>query len=398
MQDFKDKKIVLGITGSIAAYKSTYLIRELIGLGAKVKVIMTKSAKEFVSPLTIQALSGEVVRSESFDSDDEKAMSHIELARWADFLLIAPSTANFLAKMAHGIADDLLSTIYLVTKAPTIICPAMNKCMWEHPATQDNCKTLLSRKVMIIGPDHGAQACGEFGQGRLSEYYQIVNSLRLYHINHLLLGRNVLITAGPTQEDIDPARFLTNRSSGKMGYALAQAAYIAGANVTLISGPTKINIPEGIKFISVTSAKEMLESVLENLQTNMIFIGSAAVADYRLENPSNKKLKKDDSDTLVLTLTKNPDIIKEVAATQKALYTIGFAAETNNLIENATKKLHVKGIDMIVANEVGKNLGFDSDNNKVVLLTHNSKIELNLNHKINIAGEIIINLARIINE
>ena len=393
MQNLTNKKILLGITGSIAAYKCTYLIRELVELGATVKVVMTKSAQEFVSPLTLQALSGEDVRSESFDPEAEKAMSHIELARWADYLLIAPATANFIAKMTHGIADDLLSTIYLVTKSPSIVCPAMNTCMWEHPATQDNYQTLLQRGVTFVGPDHGAQACGEYGPGRLSDNQQIINTIRLHHIRSLLTNQNVMITAGPTQESIDPARCLTNHSSGKMGYALAQAAQIAGAKVTLISGPSALDAPADIKFIKVKTAKEMLSAVLDNLQSGMIFIGSAAVADYRLENPALTKHKKEKTDTLTLTLIKNPDILKEVVATQKTSYTIGFAAETDNLIENATAKLHSKGVDMIIANEVGEDIGFYNDNNKVVLLTKNTQHEIELDNKLNIAGEIIKSLA-----
>lgn len=359
---------------------------------------MTESAKEFVSPLTLQALSGEEVRSEAFDFQAENAMSHIELARWADFLLIAPATANFLAKMAHGIADDLLSTLYLVANSPVIVSPAMNRCMWEHEATKANCQILQNRSVMIVGPEHGVQACGEYGYGRLSENERIINSLRLYHVKNLLAGKSILITAGPTQEAIDPVRCLTNHSSGKMGYAIAEAAAIAGANVILISGPTTIIPPQSIKLIKVTSAKEMLKSVLDNLQQGMIFIGTAAVADYCLENPSKNKLKKDESDILTLKLTKNPDILKEVVASEKTSYTIGFAAETNDLIANALKKLTDKKVDMIIANEVGENIGFNNDKNQVVILTKNQSIELKLNHKINIAGEIIINIAKMMDK
>ncbi|MDF1758295.1 MAG: bifunctional phosphopantothenoylcysteine decarboxylase/phosphopantothenate--cysteine ligase CoaBC [Legionellaceae bacterium] len=396
MQDFKDKKIVLGITGGIAAYKSTYLIRELKNLGAQVRVVLTQSAKEFVSALTLQALSGEDVRCETFDHKAEKAMSHIELARWADYLLIAPASANFLAKMTHGIADDLLSTIYLVANTPVIVCPAMNKSMWEHPATKDNCKTLISRGVQVVGPNIGIQACGEYGLGRLCEYNQIINALRLNHIKGALSGHNILLTAGPTQESIDPVRCITNHSSGKMGYALAEAALFAGAQVTLISGPTTIQAPEGVTLIPVTSANEMLEAVLDKLQKDMLFIGTAAVADYSLANPSKQKLKKEDSQELSLKLIKNPDIIKEVVATNKSALNIGFAAETENVIENASKKLHSKKLDMIVANKVGGNIGFNSDKNQVTLITTKNTVNLELNHKINIAGEIILAISKMV--
>ncbi len=338
MQYFKNQKILLGITGGVAAYKSTYLIRELITLGATVKVVMTKSAQEFISPLTIQALSGEVVRSDAFDSEAERAMSHIELARWADYLLIAPATANFIAKMAHGIADDLLSTIYLASNRPAIICPAMNKCMWEHPATQANCQTLLSRNVMLVGPDIGEQACGEFGPGRLVETQEIINAILLNNIKNILQGRKVLITAGPTQEAIDPVRYLTNKSSGKMGYALASAAQIAGAEVTLISGPTNLPKPLNVNFIQVKTAKEMLAKVLENITKDSIFISCAAVADYHIANPASQKIKKGPNETLELTLIKNPDILKEVTSQKLAKYTVGFAAETHDLITNAKQK------------------------------------------------------------
>lgn len=395
MQDFKGKKILLGITGGIAAYKATYLLRELVKLGAEIKVVMTQSAKEFVSPLVLQALSGEIVRFEVFDLMAEQAMGHIELARWADFLLIAPATANFLAKMAHGIADDLLSTLYLVADVPVIVCPAMNRLMWEHKATQANCNLLIERSVIFSGPDYGIQACGELGFGRMSEVAQIINTMRLYNIRGILKGQKVLITAGPTRESIDPVRYISNHSSGKMGYALAEAAMIAGASVTLISGPTAIVPPTGVDFFKVDSAKEMLDAVLDNLAYEAIFIGAAAVADYYLPNPSLEKLKRKEQDSLSVTMLKNPDILSTVVSSKKAKYIVGFAAETDNVILHGMQKLNAKNVDMIVANKVGANIGFDRDENEVVLLTKNDRISFPLEHKTRLAGKIISTIAEI---
>lgn len=385
-----NKKILLGVTGGIAAYKSTFLIRELVGLGAQVKVVMTNSAQEFVSPLTFQALSGEAVRSESFDSEAERAMSHIELARWADYLVISPCSANFIAKMANGIADCLLSTLYLVAEnIPVIICPAMNRSMWQHPATQANCQTLLNRDAMLVGPDVGEQACGEFGPGRLIETQDIINAIQLHTVTSLLQNHKVIITAGPTHEAIDPVRYLTNHSSGKMGYALASAAQIAGAQVTLISGPSNLPKPFGVDFINVKSAKDMLSQVHKHISSDTIFISCAAVADYHVANPSSQKIKKGPSETLELKLIKNPDILKEVATAKIAKYTVGFAAETSNLEENAQQKLHNKQADMIIANQVGKGLGFNSDDNSVKIFTKDKVLNIEKQHKIALAGKII---------
>lgn len=395
MNYLNNKKILLGITGGISAYKSILLLRELISLGAKVKVILTPSAKEFVSTLTLQALSNESVRIELFDSEAERAMSHIELARWADYLVIAPASANFIAKMAHGLADCLLSTVCLaIDNVPVIICPAMNKNMWLHPATQNNCQILLNRNVMLIGPDIGEQACGEFGPGRLVETQEIINAILLNQIKNLMKGQKVVITAGPTQEAIDPIRYISNHSSGKMGYALAKAAQIAGANVILISGPTHLTKPLNVNFISVKTAKEMLTQVLENISKETIFISCAAVADYHVENPALQKIKKDPSETLVLKLTKNPDILKEVSLKKLTKFTVGFAAETNNLLENAQKKLKNKQVDMLIANEVGNGLGFNSDDNAVTILTKTKVFSLAKENKMCVAGKIIEILAK----
>lgn len=394
MQDFMNKKIVLGICGGIAAYKSAYLVRELVRLGAVVRVVMTASAQQFITPMTLQALSGHDVRCELFDSQAERAMGHIELARWADYLLIAPATANCLAKMAHGLADDLISTLYLVAETPVIVCPAMNRSMWAHPATQKNCDILASRGVVFVGPEEGSQACGEFGLGRMSELDNIIAALRLYDVNHLLTGHHLLITAGPTHEAIDPVRYIGNRSSGKMGYALAQAAQMAGAKVTLISGPCALPAPEGVDFHAVDSAQAMFDTVMQHLEQNMIFIGAAAVADYHVQQPAAQKLKKHDNTALTLNLTLNPDILSQVAASGKAAYVVGFAAETTDLIAHARAKLHAKNLDMIVANQVGAGMGFDVDHNKVVILTKNNQIDVPSLHKTRVAGQIIAILAK----
>lgn len=394
MQDFMNKKIVLGICGGIAAYKSAHLVRELVRLGAIVRVVMTSGAQEFITPMTLQALSGNDVRCELFDSQAERAMGHIELARWADYLLIAPATANCLAKMAHGIADDLISTLYLVTETPVIVCPAMNRSMWAHPATQQNYDVLASRGVVFVGPAEGSQACGEFGFGRMSDIEHIIAALRLYDVNQLLNGQHLLITAGPTHEAIDPVRFIGNRSSGKMGYALAQAALIAGAKVTLISGPCALIPPPGVNLCSVETAQAMFDAVMQHLEHGMIFIGAAAVSDYHVQQPSMEKLKKHEKTKLTLNLTLNPDILSHVAASGKAVFVVGFAAETTNLIAHALDKLKKKQLDMIVANQVGAGLGFDVDHNQVVVLTKNSQIDVPSQHKTRVAGQIIAILAK----
>lgn len=393
MQDFINKKIVLGICGGIAAYKSAYLVRELTKLGATVRVVMTKASQAFITPMTLQALSGEAVRCDLFDSEAERAMGHIELARWADYLLIAPASANCIAKLAHGLADDLLSTLYLVADIPVIICPAMNQSMWAHPATQANCALLTSRGVVIVGPEEGSQACGEYGLGRLSDSDHIISMLRLLEVNQLLTGQSVLITAGPTREAIDPVRYISNASSGKMGYAMAQAAQMAGALVTLVSGPTALRPPPGIIVHSVNTAAEMQQEVMRCLQPGMIFIATAAVADYCSTAPSEQKLKKRVNASLTLSLTTNPDILATVASSGKASYVVGFAAETHEVLRHAEEKLKAKKVDMIVANQVGKGLAFDKDYNQVTVLTKNSRTALPIAHKTRLAGQIIAIIA-----
>ena len=393
MQDFLDKKIVVGLSGGIAAYKTAFLIRELTLLGAEVRVVMTQSAQKFITPLTLQALSGHEVRSELFDSAAERAMGHIELARWADYLMIAPASANCLAKMARGLADDLLTTLYLVVEKPVIVCPAMNRSMWAHPATVANVDILLHRGVVMVGPEEGSQACGEYGYGRLSDVSSIVNALRLCEMKPVLRGRRLMITAGPTREAIDPVRYISNYSSGKMGYALAEAAKMAGADVTLISGPTVLQPPLGVVCHRVDTAAEMHDAVMRYLEPGMIFIGAAAVADYEVPEPSVQKIKRQARSAMTLDLMPSPDILLSVVNSNKALYTVGFAAETQDVVEHAEHKRHAKHVDMMIANQVGKGQGFDVDENQVVVLTKDERIELVNNHKVRVAAQIIEILA-----
>lgn len=394
MQDFLNKKILVGITGGIAAYKSAYLVRELTRLGASVRVVMTKAAQEFITPMTLQALSGNEVRCDLFDSQAERAMGHIELARWADVVVIAPATANFLAKMAQGIADDLLSTLILVANVPVMVCPAMNHSMWEHPATVAHCELLKSRKIHFVGPQKGAQACGEYGWGRMSEAQAIVNALRLIDLTSLLAGKKVMITAGPTHEAIDPVRYITNRSSGKMGYALAEAALSASAEVLLVTGPTSLPVPEGSSCIHVETAVEMCNAVMKHLERGMIFIGAAAVADYKVINTVSEKIKRYQCSSMRLELEANPDILTNVVESGKAGYTVGFAAETHDLLKHSQEKLNRKNVNMVIGNQVGQGIGFDVDENQVLVLTKDEHIELPLNHKLRIAGQLIAIIAK----
>lgn len=393
MQDFIDKKILLGVCGGIAAYKSAYLVRELTQLGADVRVVMTQSAQQFLSPLLMQALSGNEVRVDLFDMQSEHAMGHIELARWADYLLIVPASANCLAKMAQGIADDLLSTLYLVAETPVIVCPAMNRSMWAHPATKANYELLQERGVIFVGPEEGSQACGEHGLGRVSEAEQVVSALRLYDVHQLLAGKKLVITAGPTREAIDPVRYLSNYSSGKMGFALAEAAAMAGAQVTLITGPSVLQASGCIEVIRVESAQNMLDAVEKHMHKDSIFIGAAAVADYRVQSPAAEKMKKKEHAEPSLNLIKNTDILSTVAASGKASYVVGFAAETTDLVSYAKEKLEQKKLDMIIANQVGIGVGFECDENQVIVITKKNQIELQLSNKTRLAGQIIAILA-----
>lgn len=384
-----NKKIVLGITGSIAAYKSPDLIRRLREIGVQIRVVMTSAAKEFITPLTLQAVSGNPVHDDLLNPESEAAMGHIELARWADLVVIAPASADFMARLAHGEGNDLLSTLCLATQAPIALAPAMNQQMWENTATQTNQQILLDRGVQIWGPDTGSQACGEFGAGRMLEPQALLEYIQHFFNQGILEGRKVLITAGPTQEAIDPVRYLSNRSSGKMGYALAQAAAEAGASVTLISGPTHLICPHKVHRIDVTSAQEMYDAVLSQIKNCEIFIAAAAVADYCIMNPSIQKIKKTTA-AQTLELSPTPDILKTVAALPHPPFTIGFAAETENIVENAKKKLASKNLDVVIANQVGPQQGFECDENAVTLIYRSGKItEIPLMNKLTLARKLL---------
>ncbi|MEI6333077.1 MAG: bifunctional phosphopantothenoylcysteine decarboxylase/phosphopantothenate--cysteine ligase CoaBC [Methylococcaceae bacterium] len=367
--DSINKHILLGVSGGIAAYKSAELVRLLKKQGAEVRVVMTQSAMQFISPLTFQALSGNPVHSELLDADAENAMGHISLARWADCLLIAPATANLIAKLSHGLADDLLSTLYLAATCPVYLAPAMNQAMWNKAVTQENVETLQRHGVKLIGPEQGDQACGETGYGRMTEPVAVCNYLADVLENQnsspvqWLQGLKVLISAGPTREPVDPVRYLTNRSSGKMGYALAKAALKAGAEVTLVSGPVSLTAPANVQLIKVETAAQMYEAVISRASDHAIYIGAAAVADYSPVIMQPEKIKKqEEQSTLILQKTK--DILADVAKLDKHPFTVGFAAETHNLEVYARDKLARKQLDMIAANWVGQEQGgFDSEQN-----------------------------------
>ena len=360
----KNKQILLGISGGIAAYKAAELTRLLTGKGAIVQVVMTTAAQEFITPLTLQALSGQAVRSTLFDPAHEAAMGHIELARWADLILIAPASANTLAKLAQGTADDLLSTLCLAAGCPISVAPAMNQHMWQAPATQTNIKTLQQRHIQILGPAEGSQACGDTGPGRMLEPIEICQEAEHRFTPGPLKNIPVVITAGPTREAIDPVRYLSNRSSGKMGFALAAAAHRAGANVTLISGPVSLPSPQGVKRINVESAVEMHTQTLNAVNDQGILIAAAAVSDYRPTSVAPQKIKKH-TETLPLTLVRNPDILQSVSLGTPRPFCVGFAAETHELERFAKNKLKQKQLDMIAANPVNHGLGFDRDDNQL---------------------------------
>ena len=362
MQTLADKRILLGITGGIAAYKSAELTRRLRDQGATVRVVMTPAATEFITPLTLQALSGNPVHTDLLDHGAEAAMGHIELARWADMIVIAPATANFIARLSNGLADDLLSTLCLATTAPLLVAPAMNQQMWQNPATQENIARLQDRGVTLLGPASGAQACGETGPGRLLEPDEIVPAIIAAGKSNQLTGVRVMVSAGPTREFIDPVRYLSNRSSGRMGYAVARAAEEAGASVTLVSGPVALTPPARVRIIEVVSAGQMHGSILAETASCDIFISAAAVADYRSRETALHKMKKQDGG-INLRLEKTPDILSEVAARANPPFTVGFAAETEHLADNAKQKLANKKLDMIAANRVGDGLGFDREEN-----------------------------------
>lgn len=381
--------VLLGVTGGIAAYKAPDLVRKLTALGATVRVVLTGSAKEFVSPLALQAVSGNPVSDDLLDRDAEAAMGHIELAKWADMLLVAPATANFMAKLSHGLADDLLSTLCLATIAPITIAPAMNQQMWFASATQANIKVLESRGVAFIGPDQGEQACGDIGPGRMVEPEDIANQLAKSIAEPVLSGKKIVITAGPTQEHIDPVRYITNYSSGKMGYAIAQAASQMGAEVVLVSGPVNLPAVQVNKLKKVTTANNMYEAVMEEVQDADIFIGCAAVADYRPTEAVDHKIKKSNIE-LTLTFVRNRDILASVAALENGPFTVGFAAETQNVKEYAKDKLTRKKLDMIAANDVSRqDIGFNSDNNCLQVLWNDGEKTLEKADKQTLAVELL---------
>jgi phosphopantothenoylcysteine decarboxylase/phosphopantothenate--cysteine ligase len=393
MDSIIKKNILLGVTGGIAAYKSAELVRLLVKAGAEVRVVMTPAAAEFVQPLTYQALSGHKVYSEIFDAEADSAMDHIELARWADLIVVAPASANFIAKMLDGYADNLLLTLCLASKQAVAIAPAMNQQMYLNQATQDNIQRLRARGVKVWGPAQGEQACGDVGPGRMLEPDAIMLLIDGNFKPGRLSGKKVLITAGPTHEAIDPVRYIGNRSTGRMGYALAREALQAGAEVTLISGPVSLDSPAGVKSIPVTSALEMRDAVIGQVSGIDIFIACAAVADYRVADVAPQKLKKS-GQSIQLELIPNPDIVGEVAALENKPFTMGFAAETENLEKNALEKLKRKKLDMIAANQVGvEKTGFESNTNELLVLWSDGQQLLALDDKNEIAKQLIDILA-----
>ncbi|WP_240222733.1 bifunctional phosphopantothenoylcysteine decarboxylase/phosphopantothenate--cysteine ligase CoaBC [Rheinheimera hassiensis] len=392
LQTLAQKHILLGISGGIAAYKSADLVRRLKERGADVRVILTDAAQHFITPLTLQAVSGNPVSTSLLDPAAEAAMGHIELAKWADIILIAPASADIIARMAHGLANDLLTTCVLATAASVAVAPAMNQQMYKNIATQNNLATLKAHNFYIYGPGVGEQACGDVGSGRMLEPLELVSALeKHFSAEQQLNNIKITITAGPTREAIDPVRYISNHSSGKMGFALAQAAAAMGAQVTLISGPVQLATPTGVTRIDVTTAQQMHDAALSQARQNDIFIGCAAVADYRVAQVASEKMKKTASDSIELKLVKNPDIIAAVAAlTAQRPFTVGFAAETQNVVQYAKDKLARKKLDLICANDVsGTELGFNSDHNAVTLVWQHGEQALPAQPKAELAKAIL---------
>jgi phosphopantothenoylcysteine decarboxylase/phosphopantothenate--cysteine ligase len=389
MQQLTNKQILLGITGGIAAYKAAEVVRRLQDAGATVRVVMTAIAQKFITPLTLQALSGNPVHCDLLDTEAEAAMGHIELARWADLVLIAPASANFIARLTQGQADDLLTTLCLATTAPIAIAPAMNQAMWRDAATQHNIEQITARNIAIFGPDQGSQACGDIGPGRMLEAQHIAELTAQQFQSNILDGVNITITAGPTREAIDPVRYISNHSSGKMGFALAQAAIEAGAAVTLIAGPVTLATPERVTRIDVESAEQMHQAAMNQVAQCDIFISAAAVADYRPVTVAEQKIKKS-ADSMTIELTRNPDIIAAVASHQNRPFSVGFAAETENVAGHAQSKLERKNLDLIIANDVSNPaIGFNSDDNQVQLIWKNGHEALALSSKQQLSRTII---------
>lgn len=394
MQRLTRKRVILGVTGGIAAYKSAELIRRLIDFDAEVRVVMTEGAKEFITPLTLQALSGSPVHDSLLDPKAEAAMGHIALARWADIILIAPASANFLAKLNAGQGNDLLNTLCLASAAPIVVAPAMNQQMWANASTQDNMKSLTNKGIHVLGPAEGSQACGDVGPGRMIEPSELAQSLANFFKNKALTGKKVVITAGPTREALDPIRYISNHSSGKMGFSIAEAAIEAGASTTLIAGPVTLCTPDRVKRIDVVSAQDMFEASLAQAADADIFIATAAVADYRPQNIATEKIKKS-TQSLTITLEKNPDIVAAVAQLSPKPFTVGFAAETQNVLDYARGKIKSKNLDMVAANDVSNSaIGFNSDENAVTVIWPAGHQVFNQASKPQIAKQLIALIAQ----
>ena len=393
IQNLTNKRVLLGISAGIAAYKTPDLVRKLTELGAEVRVIMSRNAAQFVAPLSLQAVSGHPVHHHAMTADSESGMGHIDLARWADVIVIAPATANLIARLVIGSADELLTIVCVASEAPLFIAPAMNQQMWQNAATQHNMDILTQRGVQVLGPDSGDQACGEVGPGRMLQPLDIARSIAKSFSNTSLTGKSIMITAGPTWEAIDPVRGISNHSSGLMGYAIAQAAIECGAKVSLVSGPTYLDPPAQAKTTHITSAKDMHAVVMRDIEQCDIFIAVAAVADYRPVNSAEHKIKKK-HDELSIEMVKNPDILAEVAALNNSPFCVGFAAETNNLVEHARAKLKQKNLQLIAANHVGGGeTGFSTPDNAITLISPDNIVELPKNNKHALARKLMVHIA-----
>ena len=393
MSSLSQKRIILGITGGIAAYKSAEIARRLQDQGAEVRVIMTDSAQEFIRPLTLQALTGKAVHTDLLDTKAEAAMGHIELARWADAILIAPATANCIAALSQGIANDLLTTVCLAASGKIAVAPAMNQAMWSQSTTQKNISCLKQHGIYIFEPDDGIQACGDIGPGRLQQPEAIVDQFGKIFDSNALTGKQVVITAGPTREAIDPVRYISNHSSGKMGYAIASAMLDAGASVTLISGPVSLKSPDRCELIRVISAKDMLDAASNAVKKADIFISAAAVADYCATEAATQKIKKN-SEEMSLNLSKTPDIVSILSENNPKMFVVGFAAETDHVETHAREKLNRKKLDAIIANDVSRSdIGFDSDDNEALWIDSDSCKLLGKKSKTQLAREIAVLIA-----
>jgi phosphopantothenoylcysteine decarboxylase/phosphopantothenate--cysteine ligase len=388
VQNISGKKILLGVCGGVSVYKVVELARLMQQSGAEVKVVMTTAAQDFIGAQTFQAVTGNPVAIETNDSSFERSMAHIDLSRWADMFVIAPATANFMAKLAHGLADDLLSLICLMFDKPIMVCPAMNVHMWQHPATVANYECLKSRGILFIGPDAGEQACGDVGVGRLREPQFILNALEYHSLYLTMSDSSFVVTAGPTREAIDPVRFISNHSSGLMGYSLAEVLAFAGAKVTLISGPTHLSSPPGVHVISVQSCTEMHQAVFDSLQPGDIYVGVAAVSDYTISEPQLNKIKKSQSEYLNLQFQPCVDILREVKKSGLAKKVIGFAAETEQLHDYALQKLNAKA-DIIIANQVGNGLGFGQCDSSLTVMTKEKTVTLTQQSKLSLARQLV---------